>query len=85
MTVPRAHRDVLMSLASRTAPRGEMCVGFAPIVSDTGMPRAAVRRIVRHLARKGLAEFYKALQDDEGAVAGAGYCVTATGRAEAGY
>jgi len=49
------------------------------------MPRAAVRRIVRHLARKGLAEFHRALQDDAGAVAGAGYCVTATGRAEAGY
>ncbi|MCA3698462.1 MAG: hypothetical protein IOB84_01560 [Brevundimonas sp.] len=43
-----------------------------------------VRRVVRRLARKGLAEFTRGLMDvDTGMVAGSGYSLTFTGLARA--
>jgi transcription initiation factor IIE alpha subunit len=74
------HGDCLCSLAWRTAPRGEMCVGFDPICRDTDLPRNEVRRIIRHLARKGLAEFHRGLCNEDGEFAGAGYCITKAGQ-----
>lgn len=40
-----------------------------------------VRRIVRCLARKGLAEYWRGLWSDDGP-AGGGYCITPAGRAK---
>jgi DNA-binding IclR family transcriptional regulator len=53
---------------------------FARIADGTGLDRATVRRAVRALARKGLAEYAKALCDIDGRFAGAGYRITAKGR-----
>ena len=38
-----------------------------------------IRRIVRHLARRGLAEYGKGLWDDEGMPKGSGYAITEAG------
>jgi hypothetical protein len=77
-----AQRACLSHLADRTLPNGEMCVPFAPISRDTGLPRDEVRRSVRALARKGLAEFHSGLSTEDGNLAGSGYCITPAGIAE---
>lgn len=74
------HAAILAELYHLTRPNGEMCVGFNPIVKRLEMQRSDVRRIVRHLARKGLAEYWRGLWSDDGQVAGAGYCVTEAGQ-----
>ena len=71
--------DVLQEL---TRPNGEMCTPFAPIQNHTGYDRRTVRRYVRALARKGLAEYFRGLCTEDGELAGAGYCITVAGRSE---
>ncbi len=72
----------LEALDEHTHPNGEMCVPFAPIIEDTGLDRQTVRRHVRALARKGLAEYFRGLCNEDGQPAGAGYCITDAGRAD---
>lgn len=52
---------------------------FAAIMRHAQFPRPIVRRHVRALKRAGLAEFAKALCDDDGCFAGAGYRITDDG------
>ena len=73
---------VLFMLNEYTRPGGEMCVPFYVI---SGEPKdhartGEVRRIVRQLARKGLAEFYRGLFNDDGMLCGSGYCITNIGK-----
>jgi len=72
----------LEALGELTRPNGEMCVGFRPLSDLLGQGEKRVRVIVRQLARRGWAEYYKGLwrEDGEGP-AGAGYCVTDEGLA----
>jgi len=74
------HMRVLTELDAQTEP-GEICVGFAHISLCLEMDRSDVRRIVRHLARRNLAEFHKGLCDDDGMFRGSGYCISHRGRA----
>lgn len=55
------------------------CMYFRYIVKETGLELHQVRRSVRSLARKGLAEYHRGLFDDDGMVAGSGYCATEKG------
>ena len=71
----------LKALNALTSPDGEMCVPFAPIQQRTKLDRKTVRRCVRALARRGLAAFHRPLWSDDGLPAGAGYCISRTGRA----
>lgn len=80
MKLSETHHRVLAALDARTQPYGEYCTNFKPLVVSLKMERAMVRRIVRHLARNGLAQYYRALIDDDGTFAGAGYCITPAGR-----
>ena len=74
------HRKVLEVLAIYTRPHAEMCYGFKPIADYAEMQDVReVRRIVRHLARKGLAEYHKGLFTEYGELAGSGYCITPQG------
>jgi len=52
---------------------------FAPIMRETSLDRATVRKACRSLARKGYTAYMKALWNDFGP-AGAGYAATAAGR-----
>lgn len=55
------------------------CYYFRTIAKDTGLTEQQVRRSVRALARKGLAEHTRGLIDDDGMMAGSGYCATELG------
>ena len=70
----------LVALECLTYPNGERCSPFAPIEQITGYDRRTVRRHVRALWRKGLAEYFQGLCTEDGVFAGAGYCITETGR-----
>ena len=70
----------LEALEILTLPNGEICMPFAPIENATGYDRRTVKRHVRALARKGLAEYFRGLCTEDGELAGAGYCITKNGR-----
>lgn len=70
---------VLEALNNLTVPNGVHCVPFNPLTAATGFDRAKTRRLVRLLARKNLAEYWRGLCTDDGDFAGAGYCVTDAG------
>lgn len=53
---------------------------FSYVIKKTGFPRNVVRRICRHLARQGMAEYSRGLWSEEGKPAGAGYGITEAGR-----
>lgn len=73
------HEKVLEFLAERTS--RETCYGFAPICEDTGLDRKRVKFICRLFKRKGWAEFYSGLCNDDGDFAGSGYCISPAGMA----
>jgi hypothetical protein len=54
---------------------------FSYVMKRTGFPRQVVRRICRHLARSGMAEYSRGLWSEDGKPAGAGYAITKVGRA----
>lgn len=55
------------------------CLYFREVARRTKLPQVQVRRSVRSLARKGLAEYTRGLFNDDGMVAGSGYCCTRVG------
>jgi len=71
----------LEALDALTTPNGERCSSFKPIQNHTGYDRKTVKRNVRALALKGLAEYFRGLTTEDGDFAGAGYCITKTGQA----
>ncbi|WGG61901.1 hypothetical protein [Brucella intermedia] len=76
------HERVLIALDGCTEPYGEFCANFKRIAQVANLEDIPeVRRIVRALARKGFAEFWRGLVTDDGDFAGAGYCITPAGRA----
>jgi DNA-binding IclR family transcriptional regulator len=54
---------------------------FATISSRTKLDRQEVRRIARHLARKGFTEYGKGLWTQDGEPFGSGYRITEAGAA----
>ncbi|MFC5423014.1 hypothetical protein ACFPOB_26040 [Bosea eneae] len=59
-------------------------MSFASIARRSGLHAGDVRRSVRALARKGMAQFGKGLWCDDGRPAGSGYCATESGRLRIG-
>ncbi|MRN48212.1 hypothetical protein GJU93_16770, partial [Brucella sp. 10RB9212] len=79
--LPPHHERVLVALNECSAPYGEFCANFKRIAQFANMEEIPeVRRIVRALARKGFAEYWRGLITDDGDFAGAGYCITPAGR-----
>lgn len=68
-------RKVLAVLAER---RSYWC--FEPLMNETGLDRARVRRACRFLARKGFAKFRGGLWSEDGEPYGSGYAATKEGR-----
>lgn len=63
-----------------TEPAGERCVPFSYIAGDPPeLDIKAVRRACRSLRRKGLAEYVRGLFNEDGMVAGSGYCISTEG------
>jgi len=79
MKLNENEKKVLAVLVEYTQPNGEMCIGFSWIGDDARIERRLVRLACRSLARKGLSEFYSGLFDEDGKVAGSGYCATKKG------
>jgi len=71
------HKKVLGALYETA--HDNVYVGFARLMDITGFDRALVRRTVRLLARRGLAEYSNGLFHDDGTVAGSGYAITIRG------
>ncbi len=55
------------------------CMYMKYIAKELGLEYRQVKRAVRSLARKGLAEYVRGLFDDDGMVAGSGYRATEKG------
>lgn len=72
-------RAVLTALDEATSGQ-DMCVSFS-YLADEGRTIKDVRRACRALRRKGLAEFHRGLMNDDGEVAGSGYCISPAGEA----
>lgn len=70
----------LLALDYLSEPDGEICTSFRPIMYHTELDHKTVRRNVRALARKGLAEYFRGLWTEDGKMVGAGYCITRRGR-----
>lgn len=55
------------------------CMYFRGISEDTKLEIKQVRRACRSLLKKGLTEYIRGLFDEDGMVAGSGYCCTDAG------
>jgi hypothetical protein len=71
---------VLFCLGEITEPDGEYCAHFAALSRETFLPVKRVRFLCRLLKRKGLAEFHQGLWTEDGEPAGAGYCISRSGK-----
>jgi hypothetical protein len=72
------HRRAVVGLAL-AAPCHDWFAPFKSIASNGNLEPYLVRKSVRHIARKGLAEYASGLMNDDGEVMGAGYRLTADG------
>jgi hypothetical protein len=73
-----SHRKAIIGLAL-AAPCRDWFAPFKSIASNGNLAPHLVRRSVRHIARKGLAEYAKGLTNDDGELRGAGYRLTDAG------
>jgi hypothetical protein len=68
------------ALVGMNAPEDCSSFTFAQIAERSGLERCRVRRVVRSLARKGMAQYWRtAFYEDENKLA-AGYALTDAGR-----
>jgi predicted transcriptional regulator len=72
--------DLEMRVLEVLVDNDEWCLPFDAISQYSGVERPRIRRIVRSLARKGLAELKHGLMDDDGKTAGSGYTSTPAGK-----
>lgn len=61
----------------------DLCYGYDYITSETELDRDAAKKAVDNLRIMGAVKFYRGLMDDDGEVAGAGFTIGDTDRAEA--
>jgi hypothetical protein len=81
MKITEKEKLVLTALAQHTRETGEFCVGFKYLEGYAGdLDIRQIRLGCRSLRRKGLAEFYRGLFNEDGEVAGSGYCISNEGR-----
>lgn len=74
------HIAVLTALYEDYTQDGDFCyLGFKRLALLSSLPREKVRRPVRWLARKGLAQYASGLQTEDGEFAGSGYACTPAG------
>lgn len=82
MSVTARELPVLRQLEELTKPYGEYCVPFHWLSGyQKGDPETReVRRIVRQLKRKGLAEYHSGLVNEyTGMLCGSGHCISKKG------
>lgn len=72
-------KKVLTMLAEHYDAWEGRCVYTRTIAKETELTIEQARRSVKALVRKGLAEYHRGLFDDDGMVAGSGYCASKEG------
>ena len=88
--ITKTERDRLAVLIALNTSEGESVFGeecyfpFASIMSRTGLDRTSVRNACRVLKRRGYTDFKAGLWTEDGEPAGAGYRITAEGKASLG-
>lgn len=75
-------RTLLLAMAENT-PEPGWGFSFRALADISGLPQKTIRRTVRALTRKGLAQYERVLWDEDGIPAGAGYSLTQAGSAAA--
>lgn len=78
MSISEREMKALNALAGVFGADGDY-LNFEGVARRSGLDPKHVRRTVRALARKGLAEYGKGLWNDDGEPAGAGYRCTVAG------
>jgi hypothetical protein len=72
----------LTALAQAYSDYEDFCyLSFKGVATRSGLDPKIIRRTVRSLARKGFAEYGRGLWNDDGRMAGSGYCCTKAGLA----
>ncbi len=79
MKINDDERKVLGVLAEARADYEDFCYKSFAGIAVCGLDRKRIRRAARSLSRKGLAEYGRGLWNDDGEVAGSGYCCTKEG------
>ena len=74
---------VLQVLYDDTDHWGEKCIAFDWIMEESKLSRKEVQKACKVLREKGLIQFFRGLMNDEGQVAGSGYCISAEGQKHA--
>lgn len=78
--VPRINPNEMKVLAALASVAGDFgCLSFRGVGQRVRLNRQIIRRACRSLARKGLAEFHRALWSEDGEPRGSGYCATRKG------
>lgn len=72
----KSHRVVLQTLVHNYPDY----LTFQQIADDTNFERAHVRRVVRHLLRRGLAEYSQLFGEFSGMIMGSGHAATTLGK-----
>ncbi len=81
ITLSEREMACLMALNEILDDSGEgQCTYFRFIAKHSKLTEAQTRKSVRALARKGLAEYHRGLFDEDGIVAGSGYCLSIAGK-----
>ena len=79
MNINESERKCLKELAEAYSSPEHCVLFFLHFTNYTGLNLTQVRRAVRSLARKGLAEHSAAYDCDDGLMVGSGYILTAAG------
>jgi len=77
---PREHAVLAYLHEFGEAHEEGMCIYTRVIADEAKLSFKDARGGVRALVRKGLAEYHRGLFDDDGMVAGSGYCISRAGR-----
>ena len=59
---------------------GEVCLNVKNLLNSTQLEEKEIRKCCRKLTQLKLIEYMRGLMDDDGKVAGAGYCITGNGK-----
>lgn len=80
VALPKVSEREMLALNALAGTGEDYYLNFKAVARRSGLRPEYVRRSVRALARKGLAEYGKGLWTEDGELAGSGYRATAAGR-----
>ncbi len=73
-------KTILEVFMKETDTWGEVCLNVKNLLNNTQLEEKEIRECCRKLTQLKLIEYMRGLMDDDGKVAGAGYCITRDGK-----